>query len=196
MASNYSPGKSVNLEDLSVEVKNRAGQIKLLLMDVDGVLTDGSLYYFPGPDGKPTEFKGFNSQDGAGFHCLHYCGIKSGVISGRDSQAVNERARILKISHVYQGFLEKESVYEEILSKENLSDESVAFIGDDFPDYPLMKRCGFAVAVANARDELKERAHYVSRARGGDGAVRETIEVILKAQGLWDKVLKKFGFSD
>jgi len=178
------------------EVMARAAKVKLVLMDVDGVLTNGNLFYFPGPDGKPTEFKSFNSQDGAGIHCLNLVGIKSGVISGRDSQAVTERARILKISYVYQGYLEKEAVYEEILKKENLTDESVAFIGDDFPDYPLLKRCGFAVAVGNARPELIERAHYVTRAHGGDGAVREVAELIIRARGEWPLVMKKFGFTD
>lgn len=186
--------RSVDLSLLSDEVKKRASRVKLVLMDVDGVLTDGTLYYFPGPDGKPTEFKGFNSQDGAGLHFLNLCGIKTGVISGRDSQAVNERARILKITYIYQGYLEKESIYEEILCKEGVDDDEVCFIGDDFPDYPLLKRCGFAVAVGNARQELKDRAHYVTEAYGGDGAVREAIEVILKSSGKWDKVLTKFGF--
>ena len=174
----------------------RAAKVKLILMDVDGVLTNGNLFYFPGPDGKPTEFKSFNSQDGAGIHCLNLVGIKTGVISGRDSQAVTERARILKISYVYQGFLEKEAVYEEILKKENLTDEDVAFIGDDFPDYICLKRCGFAVAVGNARPELIERAHYVTQARGGEGAVREVAEFVIRARGEWDMVLKKFAFID
>lgn len=178
------------------EVMARAAKIKLILMDVDGVLTNGNLYYFPGPDGKPTEFKSFNSQDGCGIHCLNLVGITTGVISGRDSQAVTERARILNMTHVYQGHLEKESVYEEILAKENLKDESVAFIGDDFPDYPLLKRCGLAVAVGNARPELIERAHYVTTANGGEGAVREVAELVIRARGDWDKVLKKFGFID
>lgn len=179
---------------LSEEQVRKASRIKLILMDVDGVLTDGLLYYFPGPSFNPTEFKGFSSQDGAGFHFLNYCGIKSGVISGRESPAVTERARILKISYVYQGYLEKEAIYEEVLEKEKLSDESVAFIGDDFPDFPLMKRSGFSVAVGNARPELKERADYVTTACGGDGAVREAVEIILRASGNWQKILDKFGF--
>ncbi|MBS1988935.1 MAG: HAD hydrolase family protein [Cyanobacteria bacterium SZAS LIN-3] len=177
-------------------VMARAAKVKLILMDVDGVLTNGNLYYFPGPDGKPTEFKSFNSQDGAGIHCLNLVGIKTGVISGRDSQAVTERARILKMTYVYQGHLEKEGIYEEILKKENLEDESVAFIGDDFPDYVILKRCGFAVAVGNARPELIERAHYVTKANGGEGAVREVAELVIRARGEWPLVLKKFGFTD
>jgi 3-deoxy-D-manno-octulosonate 8-phosphate phosphatase (KDO 8-P phosphatase) len=174
----------------------RAAKIKLILMDVDGVLTNGNLFYFPGPDGKPVEFKSFNSQDGAGIHCLNLVGINTGVISGRDSQAVVERARILNIKYVYQGFLEKEATYEEILAKEGLTDESVCFIGDDFPDFILIKRAGLGVAVGNARPELKERAHYTTKANGGDGAVREVAELVIRARGEWDKVLKKFAFID
>lgn len=185
------------METLTVreEIITRAAKIKLVLMDVDGVLTDGKLYYFPGPDGKPTEFKGFNSQDGAGIHFLNQCGLKTGIISGRDSQAVTERARILNIAYVYQGFLEKVPSYEEILAKENLTDESVAFIGDDFPDFPLIKRCGLGVAVGDARPELKEHAHFVTRAHGGHGAVREVAELILRANGKWSEVLSRYGFS-
>ncbi|MBU6454262.1 MAG: HAD hydrolase family protein [Cyanobacteria bacterium REEB67] len=178
------------------ELMARAAKVKLILMDVDGVLTNGNLFYFPGPDGKPTEFKSFNSQDGAGIHCLNLVGINTGVISGRDSQAVVERARILNIKYVYQGYLEKEAVYEEILQKEGLEDDSVCFIGDDFPDYVLLKRCGLAVAVGNARPELIARAHYTTKANGGDGAVREVAELVIRARGEWDKVLKKFGFED
>lgn len=186
----------MNFATDSEELTERASKIKLLLMDVDGVLTEGKLYYADGADGKACEIKGFNSQDGVGFHMLNACGIKTGVISGRESVGVIERAKTLKISHVYQGFLEKVASYEEILAKENLTDESVAFIGDDFTDFPLMKRCGFSIAVKNARPELKERAHYVTSVEGGQGAVREVVELILKSQGLWEKVLKKYGFVD
>jgi len=178
----------------SEEVLKRASKIKLILMDVDGVLTDGRLFYFPGPDGKPTEFKGFNSHDGAGINFLHSCGMKTGIISGRDSQAVVERARILNMAYVYQGHFEKTASYEEILAKENLTEEHVAFIGDDFPDFPLMKRSGLGVSVGDGRPELQAHAHYVTKAIGGKGAVREVAELILRSQGLWDGVLKKYGF--
>ncbi len=180
---------------VSAAVKAKASGIKLVLMDVDGVLTDGKLYYIPGPDGNPAELKGFNSQDGAGLHFLNWSGIKSGVISGRESIAVTERARILNMTYVYQGFLDKVASYEEILAKEGLTDESVAFIGDDFPDYPLLKRCGFSVAVGDARDELKSRVDYVTKANGGQGAVREVAEIILQSQGLWQKMLDKYGIA-
>ncbi len=180
----------------TTDIKNRAANIKLLLMDVDGVFTDGTLYYFPGPDGKIVEFKGFSSQDGLGFHLLKDAGIKAGLISGRESPAVVERAKILNITYVYQGHLEKEASYNEILKEAKLKDEQVAFIGDDFTDAPLMVRSGLSVAVANARQELRAMANYVTQAPGGDGAVREVIELILKSQNLWQGVLDKYKLSE
>jgi len=178
------------------DIKNRAANIKLLLMDVDGVFTDGTLYYFPGPDGKVVEFKGFNSHDGLGFHMLHDAGLKSGLISGRESPAVVERAKILNIAYVYQGHLEKEASYNEILKDAKLKEEQVAFIGDDFTDAPLMVRSGLSIAVANARQELRAMAHYTTEAPGGDGAVREVIELLLKSQNLWQGVLEKYKLSE
>lgn len=186
----------VSVSKVSDEVKNRAAKIKLILMDVDGVLTDGKLFYFPGPDGKATEFKGFNSQDGLGFHMLHWSGIKTGLISGRDSPAVTERARILNITYVCQGFLEKVATYEEILQKENLTDENVSFIGDDFTDFPLIKRSGLGVCVADGRPEMRARADYVTRANGGSGALREVAELVLKSSGLWQPMLAKYQLID
>lgn len=180
----------------SADVLRRAANIKLLLMDVDGVLTDGTLYYFPGPDGKPVEFKGFNTQDGLGFHFLNSAGIKTGVISGRESPAVVERAKILKMTYVYQGLLEKEASYNEILKDAKLKDEHVAFIGDDFTDAPLMLRSGLGCAVANSRPELRAVAHVVTEAPGGDGAVREVIELLLQSQNLWQGVLEKYKLID
>ncbi|HEY9785816.1 MAG TPA: HAD hydrolase family protein [Candidatus Obscuribacterales bacterium] len=185
-----------HLPGYSVDSVNRARKIKLLLMDVDGVLTDGKLYYFPGADGQPVEFKGFHSHDGLGFHFLNACGIKTGVISGRESPAVTERARILKMTYVYQGLLHKIPSYEEIISDAGLRDEEVAFIGDDFTDVPLLRRVGLACAVGNARPEVKAAAHFVSQAHGGDGAVREIMELILKAQGHWEKILDQYRLID
>jgi 3-deoxy-D-manno-octulosonate 8-phosphate phosphatase (KDO 8-P phosphatase) len=180
------------MNKLSADLLKRAANIKLVLMDVDGVFTDGTLYYFPGPDGKMVEFKGFNTQDGLGIHFLNEAGIKSGVISGRESPAVVERARILKMTYVYQGHLDKEASYNEILKDAKVKDDQVAFIGDDFTDAPLMVRCGLSVAVANARQELRAMAHFTTEAPGGDGAVREVAELILKSQNLWQGVLEKY----
>jgi len=176
-------------------VRARAAAIKVVLMDVDGVLTDGKLYYYAGADEKMFETKAFSSQDGLGLHFLADAGIASGVISGRESHATVERARILRMRYVYQGLLDKVGAFEEILADAGVVDDQVAFIGDDFTDVPLMKRAGLAVAVANARPEVQASAHYVTTVAGGEGAVREVIEVLLKAQGLWGAVLAKYGLS-
>jgi 3-deoxy-D-manno-octulosonate 8-phosphate phosphatase (KDO 8-P phosphatase) len=178
--------------DVSPELKERLKQIKVVLMDVDGVLTDGRLFYLPGADGKSVEFKAFNSHDGLAFHFLNSCGIKTGVISGRESPAVVERARILKITYVYQGLLEKQGAYDEVLKKEKVTAEEVAFIGDDFTDAPLIVRSGLGCCVGDARPELKKIAKLVASAPGGHGAVREIVELILKAQGKWQAVLEKY----
>lgn len=178
------------------EISRRAQKIQLILMDVDGVLTDGTIYFAPGPDGEMVETKGFNSQDGLGLHFCTTAGIKTGVISGRDSKATVARARMLNMTYVYQGLLAKEGAFNEILHDAGLSDEQVAFIGDDFTDAPLIKRCGLGVAVANARPELKSIAHYETAVRGGDGAVREVVEIVLKAQGRWQAVLDKYKLAE
>jgi 3-deoxy-D-manno-octulosonate 8-phosphate phosphatase (KDO 8-P phosphatase) len=181
-----------NASENAMDVKNRAAKIQLILMDVDGVLTDGTIHFAPAADGTMAETKGFNSQDGLGFHFCNTVGIKTGVISGRDSMAVIERAKMLKMSYVYQGLLAKEETYEAILADAGMSEEQVAFIGDDFTDAALMRRSGLGVAVANARPEVKAVAHMVTNARGGDGAVREVMEFILKSQNHWDAVLEKY----
>ena len=176
----------------SEEQIKRAAQIKLVLMDVDGVLTDGKLYYFPNAQGEMTEFKGFNSHDGLGLHLCTFSGISTGVISGRVSPAVEERARILKMRYVYQGHLHKVESWNEILADAKLEPHQVAFIGDDFPDIPLLRKAGLAVAVANARPEVKAAAHFVSEHNGGEGAVRDAVELILKSAGKWDDAIKQY----
>lgn len=176
----------------SDEVLKRASKIKVLLMDVDGVLTDGRLYYLKDHEDKAAELKAFNSHDGLGLHFLNFAGIKTGVISGRISFATEERARILKMSYVYQGHLEKIPLFEEVLAKEGIKADEAAFVGDDFTDVPLMQRSGLGCAVADARTEVRERAHFVSSKPGGRGAVREIAELILKSQGQWEKILAKY----
>ncbi|HEY9678397.1 MAG TPA: HAD hydrolase family protein [Drouetiella sp.] len=183
------------MSNFSAELMRRAAKIKLILMDVDGVLTDGKIYYFPGPDGKPVEFKGFNSHDGLGLLIAHDNGLVSGVISGRESPAVVERSRLLGIKYVYQGHLEKEASYNEILKDAKLQDEQVAFVGDDFTDHPLMNKVGLSCAVGNARPELRAVAHFTTEAAGGDGAVREVVELILRSQDKWQGVLDKYKLS-
>ena len=177
---------------MPTDVDQRASRIKLLLMDVDGVLTDGRLYSIPGPDGQMVETKGFDSQDGIALQWLSSKGIKTGVISVRDSPATVERAKQTRITYVYQGHTEKIPIFEEILKDAKLDAAEVAYIGDDLTDAIVMRRVGLPIATANAREEVKRQARYVTSQAGGNGAVREAIELILKAQGLWDEILRKY----
>jgi 3-deoxy-D-manno-octulosonate 8-phosphate phosphatase (KDO 8-P phosphatase) len=182
--------------------KARAKKIKLLLFDVDGVLTDGKLFLFPVPRASQcggqtagqivVEAKGFHAQDGAGISIARIAGIKTGLITRRNSDTVALRARDLKLDHVHQGTQDKLKVFREILVKEGLSAREVAFVGDDVIDLPVMRNCGFSVAVANARREVKEESHYVTPRAGGDGALRDVIEYILKAQGKWKEAVESY----
>ncbi len=167
-------------------------RIKMLLMDVDGVLTDGRLYNVPDAAGNMVETKGFDSQDGIALQWLNWYGIATGVISGRVSPATAERARQTKMRYVYQGHIEKIPILEEIMADAGIAKEDIAYIGDDLTDVVIMHRVGFAVATQNARQEVKNEAHYVTRANGGSGAVREVIELILQAQGKWGELMEKY----
>ena len=180
-----SPGRKRMIEKL-------ASKTKLLLMDVDGVLTDGKLYNVPDASGKMVETKGFDSQDGIALQWLSWKGIKTGLISGRVSPATAERARQCKFSYVYQGHIEKIPILEEILADAKIDSQEVAYIGDDMTDITVMHRVGFAIATANARPEVKAEAHYVTQVPGGCGAVREVAELLLKAQGYWNELLEKY----
>ncbi len=175
-----------------MDIYAQASKVKLLLMDVDGVLTNGKLYNVPDPEGKMVETKGFDSQDGIGLQWLSWKGIKTGVISGRLSPATAERARQCKMTYVYQGHIEKIPILEEILADAKIDSSEVAYIGDDFTDVVIMHRVGLAIATANARAEVKREAHYVTQAAGGEAAVREVVELILKAQNLWKDILRHY----
>lgn len=175
---------------LSAQVAARARKIRLLLLDVDGVMTDGTVCLLQFPDGTVQEMKLFNSQDGAGLNLAKDAGLRTGVITGRDSAAVNRRAKETRMEFVYQGRAEKLPAYEEILRVAGVEDSEVAYMGDDLPDLPVLRRVGLACAVANAVPEVKRAAHYVTKRSGGDAAVREVIECILKAQGKWEAVAK------
>ncbi|MGA3213945.1 MAG: HAD hydrolase family protein [Terriglobales bacterium] len=146
----------------SDEVLALAGKVQLLLMDVDGVLTNGRLYNVPNAEGKMVETKGFDSQDGIGLQWLNWKGIKTGVISGRQSPATEERARQCKMAYVYQGHIEKIPILQEILADAKIESSQVAYIGDDFTDIVIMRRVGLAIATGNAREEVKRAAHYVT----------------------------------
>lgn len=172
-----------------MENAQRAGKIKILLMDVDGVLTDGKMYYMPDSGGNMVEFKAFNSLDGIGLRLMNQFGIVTGIITGRDSPGSEERARILCMKYVYLGFLSKLEPFEEILKDSGLEPENIAYIGDDWTDIPVMKRAGFACAPRNALEEVKKAAHMVTENEGGNGAVREVCNFILKSQGQWDTIM-------
>ena len=199
----------------SQSAKVRAKKIKLLLFDVDGVLTDGKLYIFPAPAGiqqsskdhaakqredggfglvsqSMIEAKGFHAHDGAAISLARLGGIKTGLITKRVSETVALRARDLRLEYVYQGIQDKLTVFEEIMEQEGIDASEAAYVGDDVIDLPVMRNCGLGIAVANARAEVKAEAHYVTRHAGGDGALRDAAEYILKAQGKWKRVVSEY----
>jgi 3-deoxy-D-manno-octulosonate 8-phosphate phosphatase (KDO 8-P phosphatase) len=163
----------------------RAKKIRVLLMDVDGVLTDGRIWLLSRRDGTASELKGFSAYDGAGLKLARAAGLRTGIITGRDSSAVTQRARECEIEFVFQHRATKLGALEEILQTTGASINEVAYVGDDLPDLPVLERVGLAVAVANAAPEVKRAAHFVTTRSGGEGAVREVIELIVKAQGKW-----------
>lgn len=167
---------------------DRLKDIKLLILDVDGVMTDGRIIY----DSNGTESKFFNVKDGHGIKLVQRIGIEVAIISGRESKVVDKRAAELGIVHLYQKALDKLGPFEDLLRKTGLSGHQVAFMGDDIIDLPIMRRAGFAAAPADAVEEVFPHVHFVSRNRGGWGAVREVCDLILKAQGKWDEVTAKY----
>jgi 3-deoxy-D-manno-octulosonate 8-phosphate phosphatase (KDO 8-P phosphatase) len=175
-----------------LDINQLAAQVEMLLMDVDGVMTDGRLYNVPDAQGKMVETKGFDAQDGISLQWLSWNNIKTGVISGRVSPATVERATQCKFSYIYQGHIEKIPILDEILADSRIDPRKVAYIGDDLTDIVIMRRVGLSFAPANARDEVKKVAHYTTKAPGGSGAVREVCEFVLKAKGLWEPLLRKY----
>ena len=173
---------------MTPEIQQRAARVKLLLMDCDGVLTDGRIWLFENGE----EQKGFHTRDGLGIELLHRAGLRSGIISGRTSSAVEHRAKGLGMSFLVQGCEDKDTAFAETLVHAGVTNAEVAFIGDDLNDVPLMVQSGLGVAVADAALETREHAHYVTQAVGGQGAVREVIELILKAQGRWDDLILRY----
>jgi len=196
-------------------VAARAKKIKLILFDVDGVLTDGKIWIFPAPSGTQQsvleqsaqhggqggfglhstsliEAKGFHAHDGTAISLARLVGIKTGLITKRVSETVALRARDLKIDHVYQGIQNKAAVFAQILEKDGITAREAAFVGDDVIDLPVMGKCGLAIAVKNARAEVKAEAHWVTPHAGGEGAARDAVEFILKAQGKWKKAVSDY----
>jgi 3-deoxy-D-manno-octulosonate 8-phosphate phosphatase (KDO 8-P phosphatase) len=197
----------------------RARKIKLILFDVDGVLTDGKIWIFPAPGSAQSgtqqsvlersaqhggqggfglhstsliEAKGFHAHDGTAISLARLAGIKTGIITKRISETVALRARDLKMDHVYQGIQDKASVFVQILEKDGITAAEAAFVGDDVIDLPAMRKCGLAIAVKNARPEVKAEAHWATSHAGGDGAARDAVEYILKAQGKWKRVVEEY----
>ena len=203
--------------------KLRAKKIKLILFDVDGVLTDGKIWIFPSPASPETrsatsanstlfersaaqaiaggaaahvttliEAKGFHAHDGTAISLARLAGIKTGLITKRISETVALRGRDLKIDYVHQGIQDKAGIFRQILAKDGITAAEAAFVGDDVIDLPVMRLCGLAIAVKNARAEVKAEAHWVTPHAGGDGAARDAVEYILKAQNKWKKAVEDY----
>ena len=183
---------------MTVSAEDRARRIKIILFDVDGVLTDGTIWIYPMPvaqsDGSITtrmvEAKGYSAHDGAGMTLARLGGMKVGIITKRMSETVALRARDLKLEFVYQGQAFKMQAVREIVEKEGVTLDEIAYVGDDVVDLPVMRQCGLAIAVANARTQVKAEAHYVTPHAGGEGAGRDAIEFILAAKGLLEKCIE------
>ncbi len=195
---------------------DRAKKIKLMLFDVDGVMTDGTIFLFPAPGGgagqgtherrermadqggfgiashEVIEAKGFDAHDGTGFSLARLGGLKTGIITKRISETVALRARDLKMDHVYQGQQDKAAAFHEILGKEDLAADQVCYVGDDVIDLPVMRLCGLAIAVKNSREEVIRESHYVTPHEGGKGAVRDAIEYVLREQGQLQRVIDEY----
>lgn len=176
-------GQPIDLQNVE-----RAAKVRLMIFDVDGVLTDGSLHY--GADGEA--LKTFNVQDGLGIKLLQEGGIRTAIISARRSPQVTARAKDLGIEFVHQGGHDKLTPFNALVAQLGLTNEQVGFIGDDVVDLPILSRVGFAVGVPNARPEVMTRVHHVTQRAGGGGAVREVCEFVLRAQGLYDKIMAQF----
>lgn len=171
-------------------IREKLTQVKMLLLDVDGVMTDGRIIM----DSEGRELKNFDVRDGHGLVMLQRYGLKVGILTGRTSAVVDHRARDLKITEVYQGALNKKEVFEKILINNRLSAREVAFVGDDIVDIPVLKQVGFSAAVADALDIVKQAVDYVTMRPGGHGAVREICEMILQAQNRWPDVASRYDF--
>src|SRR5215467_6606999 len=169
----------------------RAKQIQIVLMDVDGTITDGSVTLLSQPDGSALEIKTFDAHDGQGLSVGRTAGLRMGVITGRESAALRRRMKELNVEFVYEKQPHKIAAYEEVLEKAAVSEDEVAFLGDDLPDLTVMKRVGLAVAVGNAAPEVKQAAHYTTVRNGGKGAARELVEPILKSKGTWEEMIDK-----
>jgi 3-deoxy-D-manno-octulosonate 8-phosphate phosphatase (KDO 8-P phosphatase) len=176
---------------ISPKLKKRAALVQVLLMDVDGTMTDGGVTLLSQPDGSALEIKTFDAHDGQGLSLAQTAGIRTGCITGRESAALLRRAHEMKMEFIYMKQPVKTPAYEEILKKTGVPESAVAFVGDDLPDLPLLRRVGLAVAVGDAVPEVKKAAHFTTRAVAGRGAIREAVELILKSKGIWEEMIDK-----
>jgi 3-deoxy-D-manno-octulosonate 8-phosphate phosphatase (KDO 8-P phosphatase) len=172
-------------------VKKRAAQIKVLLMDVDGTMTDGGVSFLSQPDGTGLEIKTFDAHDGQGLTLAHTAGLRTGCITGRESAALLHRANEMKMEFIYMKQPTKIPAYEEVLRKAGVPDSAVAYVGDDLPDLPVMRRVGLAIAVGDAVPEVKKAAHFTTASVAGRGAIRDAVELILKSKGIWEEMIDK-----
>ena len=173
---------------IPLEILEKAKRVKMLIVDIDGVMTDGRIVY----SGYGEELKFFDVTDGFGITLLSRAGIKTVIITAKKSKIVKHRARDLNVAKAYQGFIDKLTPFNDLLKTFKVTPEEVCFMGDDLIDIPVLKRAGFAVAVPNAVEEVKSCAHYVTANRGGRGAVREICDILLKSQNKWDSVTSKY----
>jgi len=176
---------------ISPALKKRASRIQILLMDVDGTMTDGSVTLLSQTDSTALEIKTFDAHDGQGLTLAQTAGLRTGCITGRESSALLRRAHEMRMEFIYMKQPLKMPAYEEVLNRAGVSDVEVAFVGDDLPDIPLLRRAGLAVAVGNAVPEVKDVAHYTTRALAGHGAIREAVELILRSKGIWEEMIDK-----
>ena len=174
------------------DVRARARNIKVLIFDVDGVLTNGDITIIPKLDGSGAEVKGFHAHDGLGISLARLGGVRTGIITKRQSQTVAIRARDLKLEFIYQGAHHKLSAMHDILARAGITVDELAYVGDDIVDLPIMRECGLAIATANARPQVKHAAHYVTEHPGGQGAGRDAIDFILESQGSLARVIEQY----
>jgi len=178
-------------QNIPPALRKRAAKIKVVLMDVDGTITDGSVTLLSQPDGSALEIKTFDAHDGQGLTLGRTAGLRMGVITGRESAALRRRMKELGVEFVYEKQPQKIAAYEEVLKRAGVTEDEVAYLGDDLPDLTVMRRVGLAVAVGNAAPEVKHAAHYTTVRYGGKGAARELIELILKSKEIWDEMIDK-----
>lgn len=181
----------VKTRKVAPALRKRAAKIKVLLMDVDGTMTDGGVTLLSQPDGTALELKTFDAHDGQGLTLANTAGVRTGCITGRESAALLRRAHEMRMEFIYMKQPTKIPAYEEILRKAGVQDDEVAYVGDDLPDLPVMRRVGLAVAVGDAVREVKKAAHFTTRSVAGRGAIRDAVELILKSKGIWEEMIDK-----